>query len=200
MEYVEGQTLKATIEEGPLAIDAAVEIALKVAEGLSKAHTQDIVHRDIKSANIMTTAGGRVKIMDLGLAEMYHRLGREEHARERWETEIERLEAATSPVFKYDLELYRALCFAGLGRKHEAIQLASEALRNAPLEVDALLGTYRMVVAALVFVRTGAYEKAIDQLERLLSVPSVTSPALYRLDPAWDPLRDNPRFQRLVED
>jgi serine/threonine-protein kinase len=51
----------------------------------------------------------------------------------------------------------------------------------------------------LIFVRTGMYEEAIDQLELMLSVPSEMSPALLRIDPAWDPLRNHPRFQKLVE-
>lgn len=67
------------------------------------------------------------------------------------------------------------------------------------MSTDALLGTFHLQSAAVVFVRTGAYEEAIDQLELLLTVPSETSRALFRLDPAWDPLRDNPRFQKLIE-
>jgi serine/threonine-protein kinase len=45
----------------------------------------------------------------------------------------------------------------------------------------------------------GEYEAAIDQLEYLLSVPSVITIPLLRVDPLWDPLRDHPRFQALLE-
>ncbi len=44
----------------------------------------------------------------------------------------------------------------------------------------------------------GEYDAAIDQLERLLAVPSPTAVPMLRIDPAWDPLRDNPRFQALL--
>jgi hypothetical protein len=54
-------------------------------------------------------------------------------------------------------------------------------------------------MAALIFVRMGLYEEAIEQLARLLSVPSAMSPALLRVDPAWDPLRNLPGFRELEE-
>jgi serine/threonine-protein kinase len=45
----------------------------------------------------------------------------------------------------------------------------------------------------------GEFDAAIDQLELLLSIPSTLSVPLLRLDPAWDPLRDHPRFKKLLE-
>jgi serine/threonine protein kinase/Flp pilus assembly protein TadD len=68
MECVEGESLKTKIKSGPLRLDEAVEIAVEIAEGLQEAHSKGIVHRDIKSANIILTATGRAKIMDFGLA------------------------------------------------------------------------------------------------------------------------------------
>ncbi len=68
MEYIEGKSLDAMIESGPLKLEEARKIALQIAEGLHEAHRRQIVHRDIKPANIMITESGRVKIMDFGLA------------------------------------------------------------------------------------------------------------------------------------
>src|SRR3990172_4951765 len=68
MEYVEGETLKQKLRERPLPIKDVVEIAIAVAEGLAKAHEKGVLHRDIKSENVMISKDGVVKIMDFGLA------------------------------------------------------------------------------------------------------------------------------------
>jgi len=68
MAYIEGQSLKEKIESGSLQLEEALRIAEHVAEGLQEAHKKGVVHRDIKSANIMLTEKGQAKIMDFGLA------------------------------------------------------------------------------------------------------------------------------------
>ena len=70
MEYVEGKTLKQTIEKETLSIKKVLDIGIQVCEGLTAAHKKEIVHRDIKSDNIMVTKEGQVKIMDFGLAKL----------------------------------------------------------------------------------------------------------------------------------
>ncbi len=68
MEFIDGRSLKEIVKTGPLKLDEAVDIALQVAQGLQEAHEKGIVHRDVKSANIMVTGRGQAKIMDFGLA------------------------------------------------------------------------------------------------------------------------------------
>ena len=70
MEYVRGRTLKQIVEKETLSIKEVLNIGIQMCEGLAVAHEKGIVHRDIKSDNIMFTDRGQVKIMDFGLAKL----------------------------------------------------------------------------------------------------------------------------------
>ncbi|MBT8400400.1 MAG: protein kinase [Rhodothermia bacterium] len=68
MEYIDGDSLSEVIQKGPLPLKDAINYASQIAEGLKVAHEANIVHRDIKSGNVMLTSKGVVKILDFGLA------------------------------------------------------------------------------------------------------------------------------------
>ena len=81
MEYIKGKELKDIINHNhagtayiqPMLIDDITNYAIQIAEGLEAAHKKGIIHRDIKSSNIMITDEGKAKIMDFGLAKIGER-------------------------------------------------------------------------------------------------------------------------------
>jgi predicted Ser/Thr protein kinase len=70
MQYVEGETLAATLLRGPMPVRDALVLGAQITEGLSAAHRRGIVHRDLKPQNIIVTSSGGLKLLDFGLAKV----------------------------------------------------------------------------------------------------------------------------------
>jgi TolB-like protein/Flp pilus assembly protein TadD len=90
------------------------------------------------------------------------------------------------------------LALAYLGRKDEAIREGRRGVELVPVSRDAVNGPYNQHQLARIYILSGEPEKALDQLEPLLKIPYFLTPAWLKIDPNFDPLRGNPRFQKLV--
>ena len=90
------------------------------------------------------------------------------------------------------------IAYAGLGRKEDALREGKLGVKLLPVSKEAYRGLYRVEALAKIYVMVGEFDAAIDQFEFLLSVPGEMSIPLLRLDPVWEPLRDQPRFKRLL--
>lgn len=94
---------------------------------------------------------------------------------------------------------------AGLGEKELAMKEAERSIELLPASKDAVAGPGLQEIRANVLARVGEKDGAIAALQHLLTTPYGTNtppitPALLRLDPSWDNLRDDPRFQKLCEE
>jgi serine/threonine protein kinase len=88
MEYIDGVTLDQLLKMKPLALERVIAIALQIADGMAAAQEQRIVHGDIKPGNIMIDRGGRVKILDFGLARVCPAAGRSDAPDDRGDREL----------------------------------------------------------------------------------------------------------------
>lgn len=131
----------------------------------------------------------------------YAQLGIADSARAKYRDAVRQLEAGIAET-PDDERLWGALgrAWAGLGEEQEAVRAGLRATELLPIEREAWRGAHRVEELARTYARVGEHERAIDALEQLMSRPVglVLSHAHLQMDPAWDALRELPRFQQLL--
>jgi TolB-like protein/Flp pilus assembly protein TadD len=136
----------------------------------------------------------------LGECECLLRSHQEERARDACDAARIVLEEASEDTPE-DPRVHAALglTYALLGRKQDAMAEGERAVALWPVSKDALLGPHFVIDLARIYAHVGEPDAALDRIEHLLSIPSELSVARLRLEPYWDPLRDHPRFQEILE-
>ncbi len=117
-----------------------------------------------------------------------------EEARQMFEKQL----GATPNDAQRHVDLGLALAY--LGRKEEAIREGERGVALDPVAKDALGGAYNQHQLVRIYMLVGEPEKALGELEPLLKIPYYLSPGWLKIDPNFDPLRKNPRFQKLATD
>ena len=95
-----------------------------------------------------------------------------------------------------------AWVYVCLGRNADALRLAREAAESMPIKKDAILGVNFLVGLAQIEAHTGQSEQAVKLLRQLLTIPAgeYISVARLKIDPVWDPIRNDPGFQKLLSE
>lgn len=93
-----------------------------------------------------------------------------------------------------------ASILAMVERREEALRRINKAVEMLPVEKDALAGSDIRNMRMILYLTLGDHEAALRELEYLMSIPSNITPAILRLHPGFDPIRENPRFKKLAEE
>ena len=134
------------------------------------------------------------------LARILDFAGRQEEARDLYEVAREYLEGELDrdPNNRWGLSAL-GLTLAGLGQAEAATESGRRAVALTPLDHYAYTGTIYLELLAAIYAKVGEVEAAMDLIEDLLARPSFLSVARLRMEPDWDPLREDARFRALLE-
>jgi len=133
------------------------------------------------------------------LGRVYFYAGDKVKARDAYQSARAYIERALSeqPQSAF-VQLVLAEVMAGIGERDEAIRLCERAMEMLPVSRDALMGPTMLVDSATIYGMLGDADLAVPLIERSLAIPSFQHRPTLRLDPKWDSIRSDPRFQELI--
>jgi len=149
---------------------------------------------------------GRPVVRHILNAELYHQTGDADLARVHYDSLRVMIEGSLEGLEEIGPRLSPSVSrlgfvYARMGMKEKAIEYGELAVEILPVSKDAVQGIVHLEKLAMIYVITGEHDKAFELLDRLFSMPAslLISPEILKLDPLFDPIRDDPRFDRLLE-
>ena len=139
-------------------------------------------------------------------AEMYYQTGEVELARVYYDSLRVMMESSLTGMKEISPRLSPNISrlgfvYARLGVKEKALEYGELAVEILPVSKDAIQGLVHLEKLAGIYAITGENDKAIELLEKILAMPAaiLVTPGIMRLDPMWDPIRNDPRFNKLID-
>jgi TolB-like protein/Tfp pilus assembly protein PilF len=160
----------------------------------------DFMHRRIQALPPDQPTDSWVRLFMAQAAFCHDWLGQKEEARQLFERVVHETKSTPDTIVKPEangLPSTLALAYAGLGDKEKALEQATQGVKD--YETDAVNKPGAEIVLAQIQVRFGQTDAAIAALPRLLQVPAGLTVANLTYDPMWDPIREDPRFQKLLQ-
>src|SRR5262249_20821636 len=179
-------------------------VAARVTQAMYERHFGDaisIVERKINSLAPNQPLDSFAKQFLVQKGQCQEWLGQHEAARQTLERAVREIKPTPDTVVRVDANntpTTLALPYGGLGEKEKALQQAAQAVKN--YDGDAVNQPQNEVVLAQIQARFGDIDSAIAALPRLLEIPAGITVADLKFNPLWDPLRKDPRFQKLIEE
>jgi len=179
-------------------------ISARVTQAIYERHFDDaikIIERKLNSISKDQALDSFQEAFLVDLGECQEWLGRKEEAHQSFSRAVSAIKPTPETVVGPDANgtpYTLALAYAGLGEKDKALQQAHDAVKA--YESDAIAKPQAETTLAQIQTRFGDYDAAITVLPHLLEVPAGLNVANLKYDPLWDPLRKDPRFQRLLAD
>ena len=203
MELVEGATLAERIPPAGLPLREILDLAIPLADAVATAHAKGITHRDLKPANIMVCPEGRLKVLDFGLAKLQEPAAGSALDGTRLTTRVASrrgpVRRARMPQLTWRRRLQAIRGTRGSGRRL-AMPMpcwGRSPTRSARRPWPPTCSRRPATRWKALFL--GEQDAALDLLESLLSRPGPLTAAMLKVDPIWNPLRGNPRFQTLLK-
>ena len=152
-------------------------------------------HYDIALAEAKSDA---TPFKPIFIAVVLDQMGDDEAARPYYEKSLEVFKNLSESREFNVFQSMVSLSYGGLGQKEEAIKWGKMAMNTTPLSKDKMQGAEVVERYAEMLIMIGEYDEAIEKLEQLLSIPSLVTITSLKFNKYYDPLREHPRFIKLI--